>query len=561
MARFNLLDEPWINVVIDAKGQTKEVSLKDVFKNAHIYKGLAGDMETQDFALMRVLLAVLHTVFSRFNAQGEEYDYFELDDCFRQIENIEEDDIDDYLGDLYGTWFDLWEEGKFPNIVVEYLEKWRERFYLFDDKYPFFQVVAEDISADKISKPQASSISGKNINRLISESGNKLALFSPKYESKQNKNILSAAQIARWLVTFQGYTGLSDKVIFGTEKYKNSKGWLFDIGGIYFKLDNLFETLMLNFMIVQRENDNVSHIQKPCWEYESGKVIESYFESDNMDNMASLYTAWSRAIYINPDIDLSLPFECSIVKLPEISHQDKFIEPMTVWKYNKDGENKEKYTPRKHQANKAMWRSFGMITINEDYQRKVGIVDWVNDLKSISKKYHRSFESQNPVLCAVSMKDDGNATSWVPADEIVDYLSIDEYVLADLQENGWVIRINEVVEQTKKLISVVFKNYLLDIKKIRNTSSNAFGNQKVEELYFKIDQPFRRWISSICVDDEKDGKVIEWRNYLKKFLILEAEDLLSSASSRDFIGVEVDGKIKNIATVYNRFIISLNKEL
>ncbi|MFR4963174.1 MAG: type I-E CRISPR-associated protein Cse1/CasA [Streptococcus sp.] len=38
----------------------------------------------------------------------------------------------------------LWTNKRFPNIVNQYLmKKWRDRFYLFDEKYPFFQVTKE----------------------------------------------------------------------------------------------------------------------------------------------------------------------------------------------------------------------------------------------------------------------------------------------------------------------------------------------------------------------------------------------------------------------------------
>lgn len=96
MSRFNLLDEAWISVVYDERGSTKEVSLNDLFQNAHHYLDLAGDTKTQDFAVLRVLLAVLHTVFSRFDADGNPYDYLEIDDRFRQLEAVDEDDIEKY---------------------------------------------------------------------------------------------------------------------------------------------------------------------------------------------------------------------------------------------------------------------------------------------------------------------------------------------------------------------------------------------------------------------------------------------------------------------------------
>ena len=81
MGRYNLLDEPWIMVMTE-DGENKKVSLQEVFRHAHTYRSLAGDMATQDFAVMRVLLAVLHTVFSRVNAAGDTYKYLTLDNRY-----------------------------------------------------------------------------------------------------------------------------------------------------------------------------------------------------------------------------------------------------------------------------------------------------------------------------------------------------------------------------------------------------------------------------------------------------------------------------------------------
>lgn len=266
LGRYNLLDEPWIMVMTE-DGENRKVSLQEVFRHAHTYRSLAGDMVTQDFAVMRVLLAVLHTVFSRVNAAGETYKYLTLDARYVPQNEIEEDDADDYGEELFETWEILWRTGRFPEIVETYLEAWRDRFYLFDETYPFYQVTKESIAPDKINKAKAGIICGKNINRLISESGNKIVLFSPKYEGKKNKEILDADEIARWLITFQGYSGLAEKVIFGKEKYKASKGWLFDLGGIYLSGENLFQTLWLNCMLWHTEESYRIERQCPCWEY------------------------------------------------------------------------------------------------------------------------------------------------------------------------------------------------------------------------------------------------------------------------------------------------------
>ena len=72
MGSFNLLDEPWISVM-SMDGQQLDVSLKEVFSHAQEYQCLAGEMETQNFAVLRFLLSVVQTVFSRFDSEGRPY--------------------------------------------------------------------------------------------------------------------------------------------------------------------------------------------------------------------------------------------------------------------------------------------------------------------------------------------------------------------------------------------------------------------------------------------------------------------------------------------------------
>ena len=66
---FNLLEEPWIRVrTPDCALQ--EVSLTDALLHAHEYAGLAGELPTQDVAVLRLLLAVLQTIFYRVDLEG-----------------------------------------------------------------------------------------------------------------------------------------------------------------------------------------------------------------------------------------------------------------------------------------------------------------------------------------------------------------------------------------------------------------------------------------------------------------------------------------------------------
>ena len=556
MEKFNVLDQAWINVITDNKGSTKEVSVNELFSHAHEYKQLAGDMVVQDFAVMRFLLSVLHTVFSRFDAYGKPYRFVDMDDSYKQLNDVDKRKQDEYEDELWETWHNLWAMKKFPPIVLDYLSKWHDHFYLFDEDYPFFQVTKEDVSVENINKKAPSSVAGRNLNRLISESANKTSLFSPKFSANNNKDRLNSAEVVRWLLTFQGYSGLSDKVIFGKEIYKASKGWLYDIGGVMAKGNNLFETLLLNCILVHTETQ---YKQRPCWEHQSSEVIDRLFSSAKIDNLAELYTNWSRAVFINPDMDMTNKVEIQIVKVPEIEHRDNFMEPMTLWRYNKTGENKEKYTPRKHRVNQSAWRSFGLMTLptsmkDKQEQRKPGIIDWLSEIRE-------TVGDINLTVQAITLQDDGNATSWVPVEELIDSFNINSYILTDVIESGWVPRINEVVERTKSVVDRTYRSFINDINEIRNVSSKDFVDKKVEILFFNIDQPFRNWLSDLTPQAGKDEKIFSWMETLKIIVLEEAEKVLSEAGPRDFTGITKDGKTKNIATAYNNFLYFLNKQI
>lgn len=562
MSEFNLIDEPWISVVTDYKGTTKLVGLKEFFQNAETYIDFAGDMPTQDFAVMRFILAILHTVFSRYDSNGNPYEMIDLNGKMQQIENVDEEYEEEYEDALMKTWESLWKTGKFPEIVIDYLECWHDRFYLFDDEYPFYQVTRDEIDETKISKANPSEILGKNINRLISESRNKIALFSPKYSSNENKEILDYDEVARWLISFQSYASLSDKVRFSNKSYKASKGWLFDLGGVFLSSDNLYKTMVLNLVLVNTSNtDYNTNIQKPVWEYKPSEVVKKYMSDNLIDNIAELYTAYSRAIYIS-DFDPKKPFKMGIVKLPEVLHKNNFLEPMTVWRFNKDGPNKGEFTPRKHQLNKSLWRSFGLITETEDSnegndntaKRKPGIIDWLNDIDDY-------IGDELVKINAISMEDDGNAMSWVPTNEIVDSLYIEANLLNDFDDEGWIFRINKVVDKNRYIVDKIFRSFVNDSKKIRNIESNDYASKYTESLYYELDKPFRDWLANIDHGDSMDEKTDAWYKELKKITISQAEKIVADSGPRDFTGIIENDSVRNIATAFNFFMARINKEL
>ena len=267
---FNLIDEPWIRVM-ENDCEIKEVSLMDAIVNAHRYKALGGEIPTQDIAVMRVILAVLHTVFSRYDENGEQS---ELDE-------------DEYEAE--SRWKALWEKGCFPeNAVREYLEEWHERFWLFHSERPFFQVAGMKSGTDYYSS---------KLNGEVSESSNKIRIFSA-YSGKA-KNELTYSQAARWLLYLNAYDDTSSKPTKEGKAKAGGKlpsvgaGWLGKLGLIFNVGNNLFETLMLNLVAVNGSDIQVN--QNPLWEHEEISSDERT-EIPFQDNLAELYTMQSRRI-------------------------------------------------------------------------------------------------------------------------------------------------------------------------------------------------------------------------------------------------------------------------
>lgn len=562
MSRFNLIDEPWIRVVTRG-GEEQEVSLADAFKNAGNYAELAGETETQNFAVLRVMLAVLQTVFSRYDADGNSV--VDVDEKMRQTEEVEDE------GDganLDKTWNELWERGEFPEILYAYLNLWHDRFYLYDEKYPFYQITNEEMKRLLPDGKKLTVVTGRTMNRLISESQNKKSMFSPvsEREKDSSKDIMTDSQLARWLIAFQGYTGLSDKrkLYDDTQGKKPSRGWLFDLGGIYAKGTSLFETLMLNTVLTEDGDDHDRLcIQKPCWEFEIREVTDRLIYCFSIDNLSELYTNWSRAVYIDPALSLPGPVSVEIGKLPKFTSKID-IEPMTIWRFNEN----DNYTPRKHRPDEALWRSFGLIAENSEEKRykKPGIIRQLGRKKD-------EIGARSITLQAVSMQDDSNATSWQPVDEIVDTMSINDMVVTDDDPHGWVQRITDVVEKTKKIIDSYFYFYLSNIAQIRNmkkSTREGFITDGKSNFYHDIDDRFRQWLAGINPGDSQDEKASEWYDILYDIARREADELVKDAGDRDYTGV-VDkngrlvrlksGDILNIVNAYKLYLGTVKKAL
>lgn len=343
--RFNLIDEPWLKVLL-TDGRTSEVSLKDVLVNAHRYRDLAGELPTQDAAIMRLMLAVLHTVFSRADENGN------MSPLTRK--------------NAPQRWEALWKRGEFPKEPIEkYLAEWHERFWLFHPDRPFYQVP---------EAAEGTAYGAPKLNGELSESSNKVRLF-PK-RSGIGKETLTYGEAARWLLHVVNYDDASLK------KPSPTMGWLGKLGLIIPAGNNLFETLMLN-LIFLRDGTEEWGDQRPTWEYQELRT-----ETDRAkcavhipDNPAELYTTQFRRVLLIEKNGYVTDFhDRSGDWFPDEDVLNGFAEQMTMWRKEK-GKTGNDFKPKTLNPSIQIWREFGSIAAEDDSARTPGSVIWTEKVK------------------------------------------------------------------------------------------------------------------------------------------------------------------------------------
>lgn len=538
---FNLVEEPWIKV-IDQVGRNRLLSLQEVFTDAANIRDLAGEMRSQDLAILRFLLAILTTIYSRVDFDGQPYDWID------EPEDFDRDDLVD-------TWANIWNAGNFSHAVNDYLQEHCDDFDLLSKHHPFYQVTKEQydnyVPANKAIAKGKGTVAIKQMDRTISESNNSPAIFSPKDKIDENK--IDLPTFTRWLITYQNFTGVTDKTkVVSDEKFSASNGWLYGIDPVFFHGKNLFQTLLLNLKM-QNFDDDEYISQHPVWEEKIDHYISHRLANGFPNNVSELYTIWSRIIHVEWNNGQPTVFSACLPKTP---NEGSFkVEPMTTWKKDKQGNIKPEVKWIKS-LGKAMWRNFGQyVSISadaNDQSYKPGVVRWVNELKN---NYHLISQNQMLNLATIGMVSDGNATSQSPAAEVTDNLQIEAGVLFDKENSNqayWPATINSAIDVTQAVADSYWKfaKQLGDLRGLLNSSD--FATDQSKQFYERLNEPFYKWLASLSSEDERSDEYAKWLKQLKALALLQGRLLFNSASPSDVKGkINSDtGKITNIFTIY-----------
>ena len=504
---FNLLTEPWVRVR-RPDNTVQEVSLTDALLHAQDYVDLAGEMPTQDAAMLRLLLAVLFTVFSRVNVEGEP-------------EPFEEED------DALARWGDLWRLGHFPEQPLrDYLEQWKDRFWLFHPTHPFWQVPGAEIGT---------ACSAAMLNGEMIESKNKLRLF-PLYAG-QSKERLSYPQAARWLLSVNGFDDTSLK-----PKEKNlpsiSVGWLGSLGYIQALGNNLYETLMLNLTLLKDGREYWSE-NRPCWELETPRSAERT-KIPCPDDPAQLLTLQSRRLLLHRTEGMVDGYFA--LGGDFFSKENAFAEQMTVWRNAAKKNEPAVFVPCRHDPARQFWREFPAVFC-QDSGHRPGVVRWTEKLQEQRLGILDSRRKVHFRIVGVLY-----ATQNHIEDIFSDSLTFQAGLLDELSCK-WQERIVREVNNCEKAAQCV--GYLAqDIAIAAGNKNENVGGSVRAQFYFAVDQPFRQWLQAIDPErDDPDETVLRWqaqaRNIAEKLgkqMVMEAGN---AALKGHRIEVEKTKKIEN----------------
>ncbi|MGN0294035.1 MAG: type I-E CRISPR-associated protein Cse1/CasA [Lachnospiraceae bacterium] len=518
---FNLLDEKWIRVM-NRDYSVQEVSLIDVFENAHQYVGLAGELLEQDMTMLRFLLAVVYTVFWRYDENG---DPSEIEDERTALER----------------WKTLWNMQQFPaEPVKNYLNSQRNKFWLFDDERPFWQVKA----AVKGTKCSASKLIGE-----VFESNNKTRFFSSRMG--KSKKYLEYSEAARWLLFINGFDDCAAKKPIGPDGKKTSPlhTYLSRLGLIAAKGDNLFETLMLNMTFLQNGSELWKEQPNPVWEYLNPREdVKSEIVSP--ENLAELLTIQSRRILLKQENGMVTGF----FDMAGDSMEDILFEQMTLWKKVKDKQkNITKYVPSQHDSSKQMWRNFAVLVAQKEEGQgcTAGIISWISRLKraGILKKNQK-------IQFQIVQVQYGSMSSGVE-NMFEDSLTVYAELLVEKESTlqNLVILELKLCEQIAGELEKFAKNIALSSGADKKTSKNQ-GVIYKEQFFSSLDIPCRQWIASINPEDDnldRDDLIKRWRDIVWQVINQITDEIICNMNSAAVSGRYIRKKRYAAPEIYNQF--------
>lgn len=505
---YDLVEQPWV-LARTVDGDTVELSLLEVFRQAPQLVGLAGELPTQVFAMTRILLAVLHGAL-----QGPR-------------------GIDD--------WEQLWQADELPHRTVEQYLRWHHhRFDLVHPETPFLQVAGLRTGKNEVS----------NLAKIVADVPNGDLFFTTRMDPDMT---LSFAEAARWVVHCHAFDpsgiksgAVGDPRVKGGRGFPIGPGWSGVLGGVLAEGATLRETLLLNLIPCESAAlGRDPHTDLPAWEREPVGPGEEESGGRLPTGPVDLYTWQSRRIRLATDGEQIVGV--LVCNGERTSPHNKFtVEPHTAWRRSPNQEKKHKlptvYMPLEHDPSRAVWR--GLQSLLPSSASPAGgkpadrmspaVLEWISTVTEEELVAERSIR-----LRTIGMN--YGSQSATTTEIVDDALSIRPVLLRRDAEQltGAVITCVHAAEGAARALGHLADNLA--------RASGGEGGGKVSEVteraFAELDLLFREWVAGLGPDTDPTQAQQEWHRTVNRVIRRLARDLLEQAPLSTFAGHRTGGTV------------------
>jgi CRISPR system Cascade subunit CasA len=491
---FNLLKNPWIPL-LDHDGRVEEYSIMDTFALAGEHRAICGEVPTQEFAILRLLLAIMH----------------------RSLKDPSTELAGPTSYEDWKYWNNHWDD--LLETVNAYLDQFQERFDILDSEKPFYQVAGLRTAKNEIVE----------LKKIIIEVPDREPFFTTRL--KKGISTLAFSEAARWLIHVQAYDvsgiksgAVGDPTVKGSKGYPIGPGWLGSIGGFFARASTLKETLLMNLLPLNSTENEIVSTQEdlPPWEMPQ---LGPECITKEPHGPIELYTWQSRRVrLIHNGQEITGCILCRGDKIESKNRQK--VEPFTAYKYS-DKKTKELkigdiYFPQIHEPSKSFWRGLSsLLPFVSDVKGFIPpkIVGWCAKLE---RDDISSLISNRLKLCSVGIAY-GTQQAFV-ADMVYDDFELSINLLHNANLAQVAIEAVGVSDAAVRALGKLAFNIgcaagsaSKEAEIIRTTTQAS--------VYNILDRPFRHWLANLSNIDTAE----DWYSIARNIIWKRSREIVSTA--------------------------------
>ena len=540
---YNLLDEPWIPVRL-LDGTIADVGLLELLRRTTEIADLACELPTQSIAIQRLVLAIAYRVVPPRDARD---------------------------------WARQWDEGAPTEQMIEYLERWRDRFYLFGGCFPFMQVADLRTAKDAVS----------GLEKLIADVPNGEQFFTTRHG--RALACIPPSEAARWLVHVQAYDpsgirsgAVGDSQVKGGKGYPIGPSWCGHLGLVWLKGKDLDETLVLNLVPADaaqlRGVESTTEWGACSWEDSEAEsaVRGDYSLLDPSGtprdiSIPRLLTWHSRRVRLvgNREGVTGVVLAQGDKLAPQQMHR---YEPQSLWRYSTPQSKKFKqdvYMPRKYEAGRALWRNLPGTLPTVTTVQGVDKQPKQEFLPSATLSFHyqldnASIETTYPKV----MRIQAVGVTYGPQEATFDDIYSDELTLSvavmRVEREDLSAEIDRQVRLTEEVARDV-GTLAANLARAAGESGDGAGDgarDRAKELFFSaVDNDFRAWLTQVDGLESARDVGRRWERTLRQHATDIQTELVRGASSSAIIGRDTGRGYMNVGIAENIFRARLNERL